>query len=54
MKRPWVFIRAPYKDPNVWGVIRGPGWLSQILTFFLGSIRETASRGPSEPYFCLS
>ena len=31
MKKPWVFIRVPYMDPNILGFI-GPGFLNQVPT----------------------
>ena len=31
MKKPWAFIRVPYMNPTVFGVI-GPGFLNQVPT----------------------
>ena len=31
IEKPWAFIRAPYMNPNILGVI-GPGFLNQVPT----------------------
>ena len=31
IKKPWAFIRAPYMNPTILGVI-GPGFLHQVPT----------------------
>ena len=31
IQKPWVFIRVPYMNPTIWGVM-GPGFLNQVPT----------------------
>ena len=33
MKKPWAFIRVPYMNPTIMGVI-GPGFLNQVPTLW--------------------
>ena len=32
IKKLWVLIRVPYMNPNILGVVIGPGFLNQVPT----------------------
>ena len=36
IKKPWVFMRAPYMNPTIRVGYRRPGFLKQLPTFTLG------------------
>ena len=55
IKKPWAFIRVPYMNPTILGVI-GPGFLNQVLTSTksLCPVSRTLEPGPCDPEMPLS
>ena len=49
IQKPWAFIRVPYMNPTIFGVI-GPGFLNQVPTLKAFAINLRGARSPTLLY----